>query len=168
MKFSILVFLTAIIMSSCGNNDKNKAASEAKQGMPSVKEKQPGTIITKEDGWSMKAKINGKDIIAMSMMSPDETEQIIGFYSGDKYIGLPFNRQNMVMGKKMSFSDQNADLTTNDDVKVWNGGKGEMEITKVFDKWVEGKFYFTGYSYDNKKTIEVTDGFFRISMKKNN
>ena len=166
MKHSLLILSIVALLSSCGNSDKNKAVNEVKQDMPSVKEKQPGKIATKEDGWSMKAKINGKDIIATSMMPPDETEQIIGFYSGDKYIGLPFNRQNMIMGKKMSFSDQNADLTTNDDVKVWYGGKGEMEITKVFDKWVEGKFYFTAYSYDNKKTIEVTDGFFRISMEK--
>ena len=99
-------------------------------------------------------------------MPPDKTMQIFGFYNGDKYIGLPYNKKYFIVGKKIEFSDHNADLTTNDDVQVWNGRDGEMEITKVNGKWVEGKFFFTGYSYDNKKTIEVTDGFFRIATDK--
>ena len=44
----------------------------------------------------------------------------------------------IVVGRKFSFSEENADLTTNDDAGVWNGRKGEMEITKVNSNWVEG------------------------------
>jgi hypothetical protein len=100
------------------------------------------------------------------MMPPEDAEQIVGFYNGDKYIGLPYQKKYFVTGNKISLSDQNADLTTNDNVQVWNGRKGEMEITKVNGNWVEGKFFFTGYSYDNKHTIEVNNGFFRIPMPK--
>ena len=125
----------------------------------------PGAIPA-TGGYTMTAKINGKIVKAHSMMPPDKTMQIVGFYNGDKYIGLPYNKKYFVVGKKIEFSDHNADLTTNDDVQVWNGREGEMEITKVNGKWVEGKFFFTGYSYDNKKTIEVTDGFFRIALDK--
>ena len=125
-----------------------------------------GAIATTAVGYTMTAKINGKDCKASFMMPADETGQIVGFYSGDKYIGLPYDRKYFVTGKKISFSDQNADLTTNDEVQVWNGRKGEMEITKVNGKWAEGTFYFTGYSYDNKKSILVTNGFFRIAISK--
>ena len=126
----------------------------------------PGAIPATAGGYTMTAKINGKIVKAHSMMPPDKTMQIVGFYNGDKYIGLPYNKKYFVVGKKIEFSDHNADLTTNDDIQVWNGREGEMEITKVNGKWVEGKFFFTGYSYDNKKNIKVTDGFFRIATDK--
>ncbi|MDP4259318.1 MAG: hypothetical protein Q8937_13905 [Bacteroidota bacterium] len=125
----------------------------------------PGAIPVTAGGASMTAKINGKACTAHAMMPPDQAGEIVGFYDGDKYIGLPYKKRNMVAGKKINFSDENADLTTHDRVQVWGGRKGEMEITKVAGQWVEGKFFFTGYSYDNKQTIEVTNGFFRIQLK---
>jgi hypothetical protein len=126
----------------------------------------PSAIAVSTGGYTMTAKINGKDCTATFMMPADETGQIVGFYSGDKYIGLPYDKSFFAVGKKISFEDHHADLTTNDDVQVWSGRKGEMEITKVNGKWAEGKFSFTGYSYDNKKTILVTNGFFRIAIGK--
>jgi hypothetical protein len=126
----------------------------------------PSAIAVAPGGYTMTAKINGKDYTATFMMPADETGQIVGFYNGDKYIGLPYDKSYFVVGNKISFEDHNADLTTNDDVQVWSGRKGEMEITKVNGKWAEGKFYFTGYSYDNKKTILVMNGFFRIAIGK--
>ena len=124
-----------------------------------------GAVPATTNGFTMTAKINGKAIKAHAMMPPEKAGEIVGFYDGDKYIGLPYYKRNMVAGNKFNFSSENADLTTNDDTQVWNGRKGEMEITKVSGGWVEGRFFFTGYSYDNKKTIEVTEGFFRIQVK---
>ena len=126
----------------------------------------PDAIPVTPTGYFMTAKINGKDCKASFMMPADKTEQIVGFYSGDKYIGLPYQKKYFVAGTKISFSDVHADLTSKDDVQVWSGRKGEMKITKVTGKWAEGEFFFTGYSYDNKKTIEVTNGFFRIALDK--
>jgi hypothetical protein len=54
----------------------------------------------------------------------------------------------------------------NADHSCQGGRKGEMEITKVDDNWAEGKFSFTGSASSTTKTVEVTDGFFRISMAK--
>lgn len=133
---------------------------------PAANQLPPGTIPATADGYSMRAKINGKECKASFMMPAMKTEQIVGFYEGDKYIGLPFTKSDMVPGKKVSFNNQNADLTTNDAVGVWSGRNGEMQITKVKGKWMEGIFFFTGYSYDNKKTISVTDGFFRVALDK--
>jgi hypothetical protein len=51
----------------------------------------------------MTAKINGKDCTATFMMPADETGQIVGFYSGDRYIGLPYDKSFFVVGKKNFF-----------------------------------------------------------------
>lgn len=149
---TIILAFASVMKSDAQNRNSNK--------LP------PGSIPTSAGGYTMAAKINGKIVKAHSMMPPDKTMQIVGFYDGDKYIGLPYNKKYFIVGKKIEFSDHNADLTTNDDVQVWNGREGEMEITKINGQWVEGKFFFTGYSYDNKKTIKVTDGFFRIALDK--
>ena len=139
--------------------EKSTAQKNALNGLP------PSAIPTSAGGYTMTAKINGKDCKALAMMPPDITGQIVGFYNGDKYIGLPYHKKDFVAGKKLLFSNENADLTTADDVGVYGGRKGEMEITKVTSTYAEGKFFFTGYSYDNKKTIEVENGFFRILLK---
>jgi hypothetical protein len=51
----------------------------------------------------------------------------------------------------------------NDDVVIYGGNTGEMEITKADGNWAEGKFFFT-CSGSTDKTVSVTDGFFRISL----
>lgn len=157
MKKLLSLAITAILLFASAS--KSDAQNRTPNGLPA------GVIPATAAGYSMTAKINGKDCKASFMMPADKAEQIVGFYSGDKYIGLPYRRTNMIPGKKINFSDENADLTTNDNVQVWNGREGEMVITKVNGNWVEGKFFFTGYSYDNKKKIEVTDGFFRTALK---
>lgn len=53
---------------------------------------------------------------------------------------------------------------TNGEIEYWSGYKGEMEITKVDGGWAEGKFFITGSKTDSDKTVEITDGFFRISI----
>ncbi len=166
MKQTLSILIMSAILSSCGNSDQSKAIEQAKQVQSEIKKIRSGTIATKEDGWSMKAKINGKDWVAASIMSPDAAGRIIGYYN-DEYIGLPYDRRYFVVGKKITFGENNAvDLATNDDVGMWGGRKGEMEITKVDDNWAEGKFFFTGSTSSSNKTVEVTEGFFRISLAK--
>ena len=71
----------------------------------------------------------------------------------------------MKVGKKIQFGENHvALLFTNDNDGFWDGRKGEMEITKVENEWAEGKFFFTATTSSADKTIEVTDGFFRISI----
>jgi len=125
----------------------------------------PPTAIPATAGYAMSAKIDGKVCTAFAMMPPEKSGQIVGFYDGDKYIGLPYHKKEFTAGKKFQFSNENAVLTTRDAVGVWGGRNGEMEITKVTGTYAEGKFFFTGYSYDNKKTIKVTDGYFHILLK---
>lgn len=162
LSFSLII---TTLFSSCGNSQSG-AVEKAKQVQSAIKENRPGTISTKENGWTMKAKINGKDWVAASMMPLEAAGRIIGYYDKE-YIGLPYDNRDLVVGKKIIFSEDDAtDLATNDDVGLWGGRKGEMEITKVDDNWAEGKFYFTGSTSRSNKTVEVTDGFFRISLAK--
>lgn len=166
MKHLLPTFFTVLIFLSC-NNSQGEAEKVATEIASATKTSRAGTVATEENGWTLKAKINGKEWVADAMMPPDATGRIIG-YLNTEYIGLPYSRQSMVEGKKIAIDENNAaDLSTNDAVGMWGGRKGEMEITKIQGDWVEGKFHFTGSSSQSDKTTEVTDGFFRISLAQN-
>ena len=165
MKQTISIIIITAIMSSCGNSAQNKAVSDAKEVASALKQMQPGGIATTSGGWTMTAKIDGKDWSANSLMPLEATSRIIGDNDGVS-VSLPYDRRQMTLGYKNKFSDHNAvDIFTRDDVAIWGGYAGEMEITKVEGDWVEGKFIVTGTTSSSPdKKIEVTDGFFRISL----
>lgn len=122
-------------------------------------------MSTTANGWTMTAKINGKNWKASSIMPPETAGRIIGYY-GEEYIGLPYDKNEMIVGKKEIFGQDNAvDLSTTDEVGMWGGRKGEMEITKVENGWAEGTFHFIADAHDTNKTIEVKDGFFKIKFE---
>lgn len=159
--------LIAGMIASCGNSNQGKAVEQAKEVQAAIKENKPGSIATTADGYTMKAKLDGKEWTATSVMPPETAGRTIGYNNGE-YIGLPYDKRDLVVGKKITFGEGNAvDLATNDDVGMWGGRKGELEITKVDDNWAEGKFFFTASSSRTNKTVEVTDGFFRIPVPKN-
>lgn len=164
MKHLFIPLFIGFLFASC-NSQQSEAQKQAEQIQATVKENRPGTIPTTEGGWTLKAKLRGKQWVATSMMPPDAAGRIIGYY-GEEWIGLPYDKRNMVVGKKITFGENNAtDLATDDEVGLWGGRKGEMEITKVDDKWAEGTFYFTGSTSRSDKTMEVTEGVFRISLE---
>lgn len=157
--FSILILVAATLIYSCGNNSANKTAEQIQSA---VKENTPGSIPTSAAGYSMKAKINGKEWVADDMMPPEATGRILGT-SNKESISLPYyDRRDMVMGEKTNFERSAVDLFLNDEIGIWGGHKGQMEITKVDEHSAEGKFYFTATSFQTTKSFEVTDGFFRI------
>jgi len=161
----MLIIMAAFLLASCGNSSQNKALSDAKEVAAAIKQMQPGGIHTTSGGWTMTAKIDGKDWSANSLMPPEAAGRIVGDNDGVG-ISLPYDRRDIVLGEKTKFSHNNAvDIFTKDEVAIWGGYAGEMEITKVDGDWAEGKFNVTGTtSSDLNKKIEVTDGFFRISM----
>lgn len=162
MKQMILILISAALFFSCGNTQQSKAAEQAKEIQTTIK---AGTTATTSEGYTLRAKINGKEWVAASMMPPDAAGRIIG-YKGTEYIGLPYDKRNFLPGKKIVFSENDAaDLSINESgLGMYGGRKGEMEITKVSDSWIEGKFFFTGTTSGSDKKIEVTDGFFRIKL----
>jgi hypothetical protein len=163
---SISLLVVAALLSSCGQSDQAKALDDAKRVQAALKELMPGTIATSASGYAMKAKLNGKDWVAASMMPQEVAGRIIGYKNGE-YIGLPYDRRYLVVGKTIKFGENQAvDLATNDDVGIWGGRKGEMQITKVDDTSAEGTFFFTASTSRSAKTVEVTEGSFRIVLGK--
>lgn len=164
--YSIAAITALILMTLSCNNSSSQSPKKAKELQSAIKEMMPGSIATSADGYSMKAKINGKQWTADAMMPAEAAGRIVGYHNGES-IGLPFDIRDMVVGNKITFGEDNAtDLMTNDDVGMWGGRKGEMEITKVDDKYAEGTFFFTGSTARSNKTMDVTEGFFRIPITK--
>ncbi len=163
MKYLLNFFFIFFILASC-NSQQGDAVNQAKEVQSAIEENRPGTMPTADESWTMTAKLNGKNWKATSIMPSATAGRIVGYY-GKEYIGLPYDKSDMVVGKKNIFGEDNAvDLATNDEIGMWGGRKGEMEITKVNDDWVEGNFHFTASTSGTNKTVEVTDGFFRIKL----
>jgi hypothetical protein len=164
MKQSILILLLAVTLFSCGNSDQGTATEKAKEIQSAVKQNRPGSIATTADGYTMKAKIDGKEWVAASMMPPDAAGRIIGYYDKE-YIGLPYNKTYWTVGKKITIGEDEAVDVFISNGCSWTDTKGEMEITKVDGNAAEGKFFFTAACNSTNKTVDVTDGFFRILLK---
>jgi hypothetical protein len=168
MKYLFISFLALFIFSSC-NSQQSEAKKIAKEIKQTVEENTPGTIPTKEGGLTMRATIAGKAWVANAMMPPEAAGRIIGYYNQES-ISLPYDRRDLFVGNKITFSENNVvDLFINDDIGIYGGRKGEMRVTKVDKNWAEGTFYFTGSTVrGSTNTIPVTDGFFRIAIPKAN
>ena len=164
MKKIFIPFITILLFANC-NSPKNKAVEQAEQIQNAIQENKPGYVPTSADGFFMKATIDGKKWEATSMMPPEAPARIVGDNNGEG-ISLPYDRRSMVVGDETNFENSAVDLFLNDDVVIWGGHKGQMKITKVDEKSAEGTFYFTASGNNTKKTIEVTDGFFRILFLK--
>ena len=164
MKQTMLILVMATMLYSCGGS-QSKAEEQANKIQEAVKANTPGSVPTSADGFFMKAKIDGKEWVADAVMPPEEPARIIGYYNGES-ISLPYDRRDMVVGEKTNFESSAVDLLLNDEVALWGGHKGQMIITKVDEKSAEGTFYFTASSTSTTKTIEVTDGSFRILFPK--
>jgi len=164
MKRTLLIMSITGILYSCGGTAQNKAIEDQKEANKVTAASDPGRIPAKAGEWTMTAKIDGKDWAANSFMHLDFQDKIHGFYN-EESISLPYDKSYMKVGKKIIFGDNLvALLFPSDDDGIWDGKKGEMEITKVDADWAEGKFFFTATTSTSAKTKEVTDGFFRISL----
>jgi hypothetical protein len=165
MKYVMISFIVMTAFTSCsmGQGDGKKVAAEIRD---EVKNNSPGSLATSADGWTMRAKIDGKEWVAVSMMPTESTGRILGS-RGEVTISFPYNRRSITAGRKFKFGDGRAvDLFTGGDIRIWGGRTGEMVITKVDSQWAEGTFFFTATTTDNPgRKVDVTDGFFRISMR---
>src|SRR5687767_13622332 len=104
MKQTMSIFMIAVILYSCGNS----AVEQAKQVQSAIKENIPGTVATTTGGYTMKAKVDGKDWTAGSMMPPEAAGRIIGYFDEGEYIGLPYSKSSFIAGKKNVFGENYA------------------------------------------------------------
>lgn len=164
MNYLTILVTTVCLLSACKNKQQSDAEKVMENIQATVKANSPGTIATSENGYYMKAKIDGKEWIASAMLPADNSDsrRIHGENNGES-IGFYVWMRGLEPGKKIAFAEGNAvDLFTNDDVGIWGGTKGEMTITKIDDQVIEGQFHFTASTSRSAKTLEVTDGVFRM------
>jgi hypothetical protein len=164
MKQSILIVTMAAMLSFCGSC-QNKAMKDQEKALAALNAT-PGAVPVSADGYTMKAKVGGKDWIAVSMMPPELSGTIVGFFNPGELIALPYDRRDLVVGNKTIFGEHRiVRLGLDGDISAWESKNGEMEITKADGKWAEGKFFFTAFSDRSTKTVEVTEGYFRVPIQ---
>ena len=172
MKTVLSVFVIAILFfagAGCKSKAEQDAIQNAKDVQGIVKENTPGRIPTSETGYYMKAKVNGKDWVAKTMMPNDGSNQrnVYGDNNGER-VTFDVWMRGLEEGKKSEFKEgHSAAYFPNHDDGMWVATTGETEITRVADNWLEGKFFFTATQSESGKSIEVTEGFFRIPISKN-
>ncbi len=124
-----------------------------------------GMIKTTEGGYTMTATVAGKPWKADAMYPVDLNGSIHAFY-GESTIDLPY-WEGYKTGSKTDFSHGHGPIFTPvGSTDFYTVHTGQMEITKASGDWLEGTFSFTAVMYDDhSKTIEVTNGFFRVAKK---
>ena len=166
MKRSFAVVALLSILIACGDSAHDEAKDLARQIKESAKKNSPGTVSTSENGYNMRAMIDGKLWIASHMMPDKDSSssylRIHGENGGD-YINFQVWKQGITPGKKFPFDeDHAANLSLEADAGFWGGRSGQLEITKLDGEWMEGKFSFKATSSSSPKSIEVSEGFFRV------
>ena len=166
MRTRIILAVAIFALSAC--NGQSSAINDQKKVYKALDEMVArGMVPTTEGGYTMTAMLDGKPWKAQAIFPPALSGQILGRY-GESTISLPYWDQ-FKAGSKNNFSSPGRGVSFvapgSDD--LWSANVGEMEITKVSGDWMEGTFYFTATSKDDvRKKIQVSNGFFRVSMKK--
>jgi hypothetical protein len=167
MKHILSILVIAAMLSSCNSGTQSKAMEDQKEANKvTAATLDQNHIPAEAGGWTMTAKIDGKEWAASSFFKIDFQDRIHGFYKEEESISLPYDIRQIKVGGKITFGEDHVALLFPTDDLIWDGKKGEMEITKVDNDWAEGKFFFTATTSSTTKTKEVTDGFFRISTTK--
>jgi hypothetical protein len=167
MKTTIITLVTALAflfaISSC-NGQSGAVKDQAGVYKQYDEMKKKVTYPTSDAGWTMTCIMDGKPWKASGIFFPPNSGRIIGQYL-DSQIGLP-DMGVYVVGHKTNFGHHAVDFAPVAATTLWDSHTGEMEITRSGDGWVEGKFHFVADMMNSTKTMTVTDGFFRISNKK--
>lgn len=164
MKHSFFILLLAFssILAACQNSPHQKAKQTANAIQSAMKTSGPPMVTTTNEGYFMKAVIDGKPWKAKSMMEINqENENFIRGDDGTTQISFYMDRDHQRVGKPRKFYvGHTADLASGDN--LMNAKSGEWVITKADDKVIEGTFYFSASSTITGKKAEVTNGSFRV------
>jgi hypothetical protein len=162
----ILLLFAAYVAQACSNS-QSEAKSHAAAIQQLVEKHTPGSVATLPGGYFMEATINGKPWAASHML-PDMDERsnyknIRGEVNGDA-ITFRLWKQRTEPGKSAAFSEtNNATYFLAAASEIFSGQTGAVEITRLDNEWLEGRFHFTGISTASKEKVEVTDGRFRVA-----
>jgi len=166
IKYFLIFSVPFFFLAAC-NSVQNEAQNQADLIQQTMEENTPGAIATSENGYFMKAKIDGKEWVA-SRMVPDNdaksSSKMVRGEKGEDNINFTLWKQGIVVGKIKSFSETSpAGIFIGDNPDLLTGKTGEVEITRLDEEWLEGRFHFTATSPRSDKKIEVTEGSFRVA-----
>lgn len=152
----ISVFLFAILVVACNNTSKNEAQQTANAIENTTKTFGPPQIATSDNGYFMKATVNGKSWVAKSMMEINESNsEFIRGDDGHTQIAFYIDRDHIKVGKSRKFYlGHSADLSIG--VNLMSAQSGEWIITKADNDVIEGTFHFSA-----KSSIDGTTGKYK-------
>ena len=173
MKQALIFCVVIAVMGGSCNTAQSDAQKQSDLIEKTMRENSPGAVATSESGSYLNAKVDGTEWAAASMVPNNDASSNTMYVRGEKgedMIEFQLWKPALVAGKKKPFGDGNsAGIYMESNKGLISGKTGEVEITKLDAEWVEGIFHFTatGVVYDaagntTPKTVEVTDGRFRI------
>lgn len=122
---------------------------------------------TSKDGLYTEAKVDGKEWKADWMFvdpDPDNSINVNAHKEDGAVISFYIGKSVIKEKKNKNFSEVNPVQMVDGKGNILTGNEGEYQITNVTDKWIEGNFHFTAKDVSSGKTIQVSDGFFRVGM----
>ena len=159
MKKHITILMLLVLAFSCADAKKNKIKDDTK-----IEQTESDSFLT--------ATINGvnfhtdapiyfsaQNIITLAAESKDKSEKIRIYIN---YINGPTT---YIFGKGISNSDN---MVYTKDKVDWLAAKTDGEGTITFTEegsYLIGDFSFTGVNKENKKTLQITEGKFRVLKK---
>lgn len=170
-QFTLISVLTCTLF-GCNGQQRSEAKKVKEDIQATMKQHTPGSVATTANGYMMKAKVDGKDWVAVSMMPIEGINRVLGYTDNAGYIGIPGITKNTKQGFKLTLDENhNADIYTpnnkslidkDGNVILLDKESGTVEITKRDGEWIEGIFHFTASSSKYDKKVVVTDGYFRV------
>lgn len=168
-----LVLVSSItLFVSCFHSTQEYTKNQNGKSLTKQGENNDGYVPTCQNGYFMKATINGKDWNASNITSYNMTtnENRITGENGEDYISFPFNETWDRPGnpRKLTNDGDAAELSYNIfGNNNWAGIDGEVVILDENDTLIYGNFYFTAVSSRSNKKFKITNGIFRILRSKN-
>ena len=160
----MISLLVLFLLSAC-NGAQHEARQQAELIQKTVQEASPGAIASSANGSYLTAKLNGVDWSA-SQMVPEQHAgsryKLIRGENGSETITFQIWKPRMETGKKVPFSETSSATLFLGGADIMSGHTGEVEITRMDPEWLEGRFYFTAKAVRSGKTVEVTEGRFRV------
>jgi hypothetical protein len=166
MRTQIIALFTTVMITSC--NGQSSAINDQKKIYKALDEMVArGMVATTEGGYTMTATVDGKPWKAQAMYPVAMSGTIHGNYA-ESTIELPYGDA-FKAGDKTDFKNNHHGpiFAPPGEFDLYSVHSGQMEITKKTSEWLEGTFSFTAtLQSDPKKKMEITNGFFRVGMKK--
>jgi hypothetical protein len=168
--FLVIVSSSALLF-SCSHSTQEYAKNQNDKILTKPGETNDGYVLTCQNGYFMKATINGKDWNASNITSYHMTtyENRITGENGEDYISFPFNETWDRPGNPRKLTNEGDAAELSYSIfgnNHWAGIDGEIVILEENETFIYGKFYFTAVSTRSNKKFKITNGIFRILRPK--